>query len=67
MTDLYDFWLHLHRLSRAYAAMGSTVGEATEELIDQFQTKSPDAQREAGDQILVMLTALEKLHSRIKS
>jgi hypothetical protein len=67
MTDLQDFWLQLHRLSQAYGAIGSTVGEATAALVDQFQDKAPEAQREASDQILVMLTALEELHARIKS
>ena len=67
MTDLLDFWLHLHRLSRAYGAMEETAGDATAALVDQFQAKSPQAQQEAGRQILAMLAALEDLHSQINS
>jgi hypothetical protein len=64
MTEPTDFWLQLHRLATAYKSLGATPEIRAAALIPQFQRKSPQAQREAADEMSIMATALANLYSR---
>jgi hypothetical protein len=65
MTEQNDFWLQLHKLGAAYKALGASPEIRATILVSQFQQKSPQAQNEASEEMLMMATALSNLYSRL--
>jgi hypothetical protein len=64
MAEQRDFWLQLHQLAVAYKALAATPDERMAALIAQFKGKSPAAQSEAAEQMLMLAAALGNLYGR---